>query len=80
MTKPEVGYPRWRTQNFKYVYHSLYTRQQQNFDSYTYVFGIQLYNGIGDNVARPNGKKPEVENPRWWHINLKYMYPSLCTR
>ena len=47
---------------------------------YTFVFGVQLCNGISVNVARPNGKKPEVENPRGLHVNLKYVYLSVYKR
>ena len=32
------------------------------------------------NVVRPNGKKREVENANWRHVNLKYVYLSLYTR
>ena len=46
-----------------YVYFSLYTRWQHISNGYTYVFGVQLSYGSDDNVVRPNGEKPEVENP-----------------
>ena len=40
---------------------------------------------VGDNenrgnVVRPNGKKREVENPKWRHVNLTYVYLSFHTR
>ena len=44
-----------------------------------YVFGVQLSNGNSCNYVRQNGKEPEVENPRWWSLTLKYLYLSLYT-
>jgi len=64
----------------KYIYLNMYMRWQCSFDSYTYVFGKQLFNGSDDNVVRPNGEKPEVENPRWRPLNLKYVYLNMYMR
>ena len=52
-------------------------KKELNSNGYTYVFGVQLSNGTIVNVVRPNGKKPELENPRWRPVNLQYIYLSL---
>ena len=49
--EPEVENPRCRPVNLKYLNLNLYTRWQQNSNSYTYVFWVQLSNGSDDNVA-----------------------------
>jgi len=33
---------------------------------------VQVPNKDNGNVVRPNGKKPEVENPRWRPLYWKY--------
>ena len=43
-------------------------------------FGAQLSNENSGNAVRPDGKKLEVENPRWRPVNLKYVYLGLFTR
>jgi len=39
-----------------------------------HVFGVKLSNKDSGNVVRPNGKEPEVENPKWQPLNWKYLY------
>ena len=61
-TKPEVGNPRWRPLNRKYLDLSLQMGQERNSKGYTHVFGVQQLNGSSLNAVR---HKPEVGNPRW---------------
>ena len=67
-TKPEVGSPRWRPLNRKYLDLSLQLGQERNANGYTLVFGVQELNGSSLNAVR---HKPEVENPRWRLLNQK---------
>jgi len=39
-----------------------------------------LYESNYQNVVKLNGKKPEVENPRWRPLNRKYLYFRSCLR
>ena len=75
--KPEVENPRWWPLNLKYEYLSLYTREQRNSKGHTNVFGVQLSNGT---ISQCCAIKPEVENPRWRSLTLKYLYISMYTR
>ena len=44
------------------------------------VFGVQHPNGCRENVVRLNRGKTVADNPKWWPLNLKYLYLSLFTR
>jgi len=51
--------------------HKIY---QRNSNGYTNVFGVHIRNEDNGNVVRPNGKKLEMQNPRWRQTNWKYLY------
>ena len=75
---PEVEKPRWWPQNFKDVYLSMYTKNNE-IPTATYVFGIQLSNKHSGIVVRPNGRKPEWKNQDGG-LKTSNTYFSACTQ
>ena len=52
----ELKNPRWRPLNFKCMYLLFQTRNQRNYNGYTFIFGVKHSIGTHKNTMRPNRK------------------------